>query len=251
MRPGPKGLARIAGVLYLLVAVFTIFAGAVNAGVVGEGDAAATASGLRDSALLFRVGFVSELVGAVCFLATGLALYLLFRHVDPAASMAMVVVVAVGVAMQTLNLVHQSAALTVATGQDHAGAFEPAGPDRLAALLTDMYQDGYLVSQTFFGLWLLPLAYLVVRSGYVPKALGVLLVIGAAGHLTDVFSRLLDPAAGAAISPFAMAPAAVAEISFIVWLLVKAVRVPAPDTRAPEEQRSGGRSTRPPGAPSR
>ncbi|MDA2814995.1 DUF4386 domain-containing protein [Nocardiopsis sp. RSe5-2] len=239
MRPGPKGLARIAGALYLLVAVFTIFAGAVNAGVVEPGDAAATASGLRDSALLFRVGFVSELVGAVCFLATGLALYPLLRHAAPAAASAMVVVVAVSVAMQALNLVHQSAALTVATGQDHAGAFGPTGPNRLAALLTDMYQDGYLISQTFFGLWLLPLAYLVARSGYFPKAMGALLAVGAAGHLTDVFTRLLSPAAGAAVSPFAMAPAAVAEISFIVWLLVKAVRVPEPDTWAPEGQRSG------------
>lgn len=240
MRPGPKGLARIAGALYLLVAVFTVFAGVVNAGVVEPGDASATAAGLREAALLFRVGFVSELAGAVCFLATSLALYLLLRHVSQAAATAMVVVVAVSVAMQTANLVHQSAALTVATGQDHAGAFGPAGPDRLAALLTDMYQDGYLISQTFFGLWLLPLAYLVSRSGYFPRALGVLLVIGAAGHLTDVFSRLLAPGAGAAISPFAMTPAAVAEISFIVWLLAKAVRAPAPDP-----------VPRPAGAPSR
>ncbi|MDA2806695.1 DUF4386 domain-containing protein [Nocardiopsis suaedae] len=239
MRPGPKGLARIAGALYLLVAVFTIFAGAVNANVVEPGDAAATADGLRDSALLFRVGFVSELAGAVCFLATSLALYLLLRHVDRTAALAMVVVVAVSAAMQTLNLVHQSAALTVATGQDHSGAFGPTGPDRLAALLTDMYQDGYLISQTFFGLWLLPLAYLVARSGYFPKALGALLVTGSAGHLTDVFSRLLAPGAGAAISPFAMTPAAVAEISFIVWLLVKAAREPAPDTAAAGRAPSG------------
>ncbi|MEV0387732.1 DUF4386 domain-containing protein [Nonomuraea sp. NPDC050643] len=217
--PAPKTLARIAGCLYLTVAVLTIFAGLVNTRIVEPGDIAA-------SATLFRVGLVSELVGATAFLSTGMALYLLLKHVNRPVAAAMVTFVAVGVAMQSLSLLNQQAAVTIATGPGHTAAFGPAGADQLTLLFAGLQHDGYLIAQTYFGLWLLPLGYLVGKSGYFPKALGILLVIGCFGHLVDVFARLLAPGFGAAISPFAMTPAAVAEISFIVWLLVKAVRVP-------------------------
>lgn len=228
----PKTLARSAGSLYLLVAVFTVFAGVVNTRLVEPGDAEATAANVRASATLFRVGFVSELVGAVCFLLTAMVLYRLLKHVSRAAALAMITFVAVSVAIQSLNLLNQSAGLMVATGQGPADALGPAGSDRLAMLFADMYHDGYLIAQTYFGLWLLPLGYLVVTSGYFPKVLGVLLVIGCLGHLADVFARLLAPGFGAAVSPFAMTPAAVAELAFIAWLLVKAVRVPDPEARS-------------------
>jgi hypothetical protein len=89
------------------------------------------------------------------------------------------------------------------------------------------------IAQMFFGLWLLPLGYLVVKSGYFPKALGVLLAIGCFGYLADLFARFLAPAAAESIAPLVMAPAAVGELSFIAWLLVKAVRVPERNTRVP------------------
>ena len=225
----PPTLARIAGSLYLVVAVFTIFAGLVKARIVESGDAATTAGNIDTSATLFRIGFVSELVGATVFLLTGMTLYLLLKHVNQMAAAAMVTFVAVSVAIQSLNLLNQKAALTIATGQEHTGAFGPAGSDQLTMLFADMQHDGYLIAQTYFGLWLLPLGYLVVRSGYFPKVLGVLLVIGCFGHLVDVFARFLAPDFGANISLFVMTPAAVAELSFIAWLLVKAVRVPEPD----------------------
>ncbi|MCY9785286.1 DUF4386 domain-containing protein [Nocardiopsis sp. EMB25] len=235
--PGPRALARIAGLLYLLVAAFTIFAGVVNTRIVASGDAGATADNIDASATLFRVGLVSELVGATAFLMTAMTLYLLLRHVNQLVAAAMVTVVAVSVAMQSLNLLNQNTALTVATDQDYADALGPAAADQLALLFAGMQHDGYLIAQTYFGLWLLPLGYLVLRSGYFPKALGVLLVVGCCGHLTDVFARLLAPEFGASISAFAMTPAAVAEISFILWLLIRAV--PHPDTRPLAAARSG------------
>ncbi|WP_283136391.1 DUF4386 domain-containing protein [Rhizohabitans arisaemae] len=235
----PKTLARIAGVLYLLVAAFNIFAGLVNTRIVESGDAAATADNIGASATLFRLGFVGELVGATVFLLLGLALYLLLNHVNRFAAAAMAVFVAVGAAIQGLNALNRKAALTIATGQDHAGAFGPAGSDQLTMLFADLHHDGYLIAQMYFGLWLLPLGYLIVKSGYFPKALGVLMVIGCSGHLVDMFARFLAPGIAANISPFAMTPPAVAEISLIVWLLVKAVRVPVPDVRAASVAHSG------------
>lgn len=223
----PKTLARIAGALYLVVAVLTIFAGLVNTRIVESGDAAATAHNINASAILFRLGFVSELVGATAFLMTGMALYLLLKHVNQLTAAAMVTFVAVSVAIQSLNLLNQKAALKIATSQDYTAAFGPAGSDHLTMLFADLQHDGYLIAQTYFGLWLLPLGYLVIKSGYFPKALGVLLVIGCIGHLVDVYARFIAPDFGANISPYALTPAAIAELSLIAWLLIKAVRVPA------------------------
>ena len=92
-----------------------------------------------------------------------------------------------------------------------------------------MQANGFLIAQMFFGLWLLPLGYLVVRSGYVPRVLGVLLALGGVGYLVDLFARFLALGAAERISPFVLGPALVGEVAFVAWLLVKAVRVPEQD----------------------
>lgn len=201
---------RIAGVLYLVVAVLTSFAGVVNASIVVPGNAAATAANINASAVLYRLGFLSELLGATAFLLTALALYRLLSHVNQLVAGAMVTFVAVSVAIQSLNLLNQQTALALSDSSS-----------QLTLLFTDMQHNGYLIAQTYFGLWLLPLGYLIIKSGFIPKPLGVLVIIGCCGHLTDVITRFLAPDLGATISPFAMTPAAVAEITFIAWLLLR------------------------------
>ena len=212
-----KGLARIAGSLYLVVAVLGGFAELyVRSGVVVAGDATATADNIRDSATLFRVGFVSDLAQATFFLFTAMALYLLLRHVHELVARAMVVIVAVSVAIICLNLLNQYVALQVATGE---------GSDAMAGLFADMHAAGYLIAQIFFGLWLLPLGYLVYRSGFFPRAIGVLLAIGCFGYLADTFVQFMAPGIAESVEPFVVAPAAIGELSLVVWLLVKGVRV--------------------------
>jgi len=212
-----RRLARIAGSLYLVVAVFGGFAElVVRDGTVEAGNAAATAENIRGSATLFRLGFASDLVQATFFLFTAMALYLLLRHVNELVARAMVVFVAVSVAIICLNLLNQFMALHVATSQ---------GSDALAGLFADMHAAGYLIAQIFFGLWLLPLGYLVYRSGSFPKALGVLLAIGCFGYLIDTFATFLTPGIAESIEPILLAPAAVGELAFVIYLLVKGVRV--------------------------
>ena len=228
----PRTLARVAGCLYLIVAVCAMVAVSVRSRMV-VADAAATADNIRASATLFRFGFVSDLVQATCFLLTAMALYLLLRHVSRPVAAAMVTLVAVSVAIMCLNLLNQFVALSIATGEEYSSAFGPAGADALTALFADMQHNGFLIAQMFFGLWLLPLGYLVVRSGYVPKVLGVLLAAGGVGYLVDLFARFLAPGVAERISSFVLAPAVVGEVSFVAWLLVKSVRVPEPDAPVP------------------
>jgi len=116
-----------------------------------------------------------------------------------------------------------------ATDGDYASARGPAGSDALATLFAEMQANGFLIAQMFFGLWLLPLGYLVVRSGYFPRVLGVLLALGGVGYVVDLFARFLALGAAERISPFVLGPALVGEVAFVAWLLVKAVRVPDQD----------------------
>ena len=227
-----RRLARIAGAMYLVVAVGGIFAEiVVRQRIVETGSAAATADNIRASAGLFRAGFAADLVQTTFFLLTAMALYLLLRHVNELVARAMVVLVAVSVAIMSLNLLNQWIALRVATGQELG--FGPGGSDALTGLFADMHHFGYLIAQMFFGLWLLPLGYLVVRSGWFPKALGVLLMVGAVGYVVDLFGRFLAPGPAETIGPIVLAPAAIGELSFVAWLLIKAVPAEEPAARIP------------------
>jgi hypothetical protein len=211
------------------VAVGGSFALYVRSRIIESGDAAVTADNIRVSATLFRVGFVSDLVAATCFLLTAMALYLLLRHVHQLVAAAMVTFVAVGTAIACLSLLNQYTALTIATGDDYTRTFGKAGSDALTMLFADMQS----VAGMFFGLWLLPLGYLVIKSGYFPKMLGVLLIIGCFGYLADLFVGFLAPDVEASIGLFFAGIGGLSEVLFIAWLLVKAVRVPAREAPVP------------------
>ena len=223
-----KRLARIAGSVYLCVAVLGGFAElVVRDGIVELGHPLATAENIRDSATLFRAGFVADLAQATLFLLTAMVLYLLLRGVNELVARAMVVIVAVSVAIICLNLLNQLVALQLATERALG-----AGSDALVGLFAGMHHDGYLIAQIFFGLWLLPLGYLVVKSGWFPTWIGVLLIAGCFGYLVDTFATFLAPGVADTIEGFVVAPAAIGELSFVAYLLIKGVRDREEEPRA-------------------
>lgn len=230
----PQRLARTAGLFYLIVAIFGGFAHLyARAKVYVSGDATATAHNTVANAGLVRVGFAADLVQAPFFLFVAMTLYLLLKHANKNVARAMVIFVAIAVAITCLNMVHQLAALIVATEAPYASALSSQGSDALVLLMFDLHHYGYLIAQIFFGLWLLPLGYLVYRSRMFPRTLAVLLVAGCVGYLVDAFALFLAPDLGAALDPFLVAPAGIAEIVMLLWLLVKGVKVPRQDGRVP------------------
>jgi hypothetical protein len=229
-----KTLARVAGLLYLLVAVTTGIAGHARGSLVVAGDPAATAAHIRASETLFRVGIVADLASATLFLLTAIALYALLGRVDRLAAGAMVTFVAVSVAIQALNLVNELVALSLATGQAYPSGLGQTGSDALTLLFVDLQHDGFVISQMFFAMWLLPLGYLVVRSGWFPRVLGHLLVVACVGYLVDLFVYFLAPDIEGSILPFSAAAGAIGELGFIAWLLVNGARVADGDPGAPE-----------------
>src|SRR5215471_11907574 len=176
-------LARVAGILYLFVAVGGGFAESVRTSTTVSGDAAATAANVVQRATPFHVAFVADLVDFTCFLGVGLLLYAILKAVDPRVAVAMLVINAVSVAIQALNMLNHVGALLVATNPSFTAGMSPEASHSLVLLFLEMHRQGYLIAQIFFGGYLLPLGYLVYRSGMFPKALGVVLMVGCGGYL--------------------------------------------------------------------
>lgn len=219
VRVSRQTLARIAGSLYLALALCSFFGVWVSSRIVESGDAAATAHNIRTSTMLFRIGLTVELVGAVAFLFTAMALYLLLAPVDRPVAAAMVTIVSVSVAIMSLNLINQYAALKIATSESLTRTFGAAQSDQLTLLFTDLKDGGFFIAQMTFGLWLLPLGYLVITSGYFPRILGVLLIVACFTYLVEMLVHFLDVAGR--VAWFTGTFEAIAELAFVVWLLVK------------------------------
>jgi hypothetical protein len=221
----PKTLARLAGAFYGLMFGLSIFASIVLNRIIVSGDPATTASNIRQSTALFRIGILSDLLQITCFLLAYMALYVLLKHVNQLAATAMVVFTAVSVGVYSLNLLNLYSALMVATDTNYSQAFGSAGSNALAGMFANVQANGYFVSGMFFGLLLLPFGYLVIKSRYFHTALGVLLVIAGVGYIADVFARTLVPGYGTGIT-ILLIPGAVAEALTILWLLIFGVRLP-------------------------
>jgi hypothetical protein len=225
----PKRLARIAGVLYLLVAIFSGFAfGYVLAKVYVPGDAATTAGNVVANSGLVRIGVVADLFQATVWVFLAMTLYILLKHVHQSAARAMVLLVTVGAAIVCLNDVFQFESVRVATDSSYAAAFGIAGSSGLVLLLLEIHHYGFLAAQIFFGLWLVPLGYLAYKSAMFPKALGVALIAGGACYLVGLLAVFLVPDFnfGEKINVFVTIPSAIAEISMVLYLLVVGVKTP-------------------------
>ena len=225
----PKRLARIAGGLYLLLAIFGGFAeGYVEPKMYVAGNAAATAANVAANAGLVRLGVVADLLDGTVFIFLALTLYILLKHVRKSVARAMLVLVALATAITCLVAVFEFEGLQVASDASYAAALGAAGSNALVMLLLDMQHYGLLIAQIFFGLWLAPLGYLAYKSGMFPKTLGVLLVVGAAGYLVDMLARFLVPDVGEKIGAFVVIPSAVSEFWMLGYLLVIGVKTSKP-----------------------
>jgi len=219
-----KKTARVAGILYIIMDVCLIFSGMyVDPKLYVPGDAVATVSNILASEWLFRLGFVSNLVGQILFLFLVLALYDLFKSVDKGQARLMVILVVASVPLTILNMLNQYAPILLISGAGHLSAFNPAQLQTLSMVFLDMYKHGIMIAEIFWGLWLIPLGLLVYKSRFVPKVLGVLLIVGCFGHLISFLSTFLFPDYSAILIPIS-GTAMIGELPIFLWLLIKGVK---------------------------
>jgi len=214
-----KGQARRAGFLYLFMIV-TGLPGLIliPARLIVSGDAAATAEHLRASETLFRLGIASELFHQVVFLYVALALYRLLAPVSKSLAMQMAALVFVSVPIMFIGAVNELAALILVQPPSYLSpVFTRAQLDAQALFFLRLHGESIGVVEVFWGLWLIPFGLLVFRSGFLPKLLGVLLLVAATGELlrplVSLFPGLnvLDPVAGIL---------ALGELPIVLWLAI-------------------------------
>ena len=230
----PKRLARTAGVLYLLVGIFGGFAqGFVYPKIYAAGDAAATAGNVLANSELVRIGVLSDLFQATVWVCVAMALYWLLKHVNKGLATAMVVFAAMGAAITCLNAGFEFEALRVATGAVNMAAFGAEGSNALVLLLVDAHHYGLLIFQIFSALWLAPMGYLAYKSGWFPKALGVVLVAACVSYLVDLLAAFLVPEVSVQIHGFLSITPAIGEFWMVGYLLVIGLRTQMPGEHIP------------------
>jgi len=226
-------LARLAGFLYLLVVVFGVFRLVyVPSQIVVPDDAHATVNRIIASECLFRSGIASALVEQVAFLLLPLVLFRLLHTVNKPMAVLMVVLVVVSVSIALAGLSHQLDVLALLSEARHGPFFVPGQLELLVKQSFDDYDNGLLITELFWGLWLFPFGYLVFKSGFLPKVLGAFLMIGCFSYVGEVFGSILFAHYSATtISNYIRLPAAIGEIGTCLWLLLIGVRHPTGDKR--------------------
>ncbi len=225
----PRKAAKIAGVVYLICIVLGIFSNIfVRRSLIVYGDAVTTVNNIMANESLFRMGLVSDLLFLTFWLLLLPALYKLLKPVNNIHAVLMVVFGLVMVPIMFINNVFQFAALLLLSGADYLKVFETGQLHAQVMFFIDLSNAGWLVAQIFWGLWLLPFGYLVFKSGlvyksgYVPKIVGVLLIIGCFGYLIEFFTLILTPDFDMPIAEFTSLGEALAPF----WLLFFAGKTP-------------------------
>ena len=186
--------ARIAGILYLLVAVSAPFGLMVVPGrlIVGN-DAAATAALVAGHATLLRLGMLSELFHQALEVFMVLVLYDLFKPVGRTLARQMLVLGLIPIPMVFLNVLGEVAAATVASPPGYLSVFAKPQLDALVLLFMHLHAIGLQLAAVFWGLWLVPFGLLAWRSGFIPRVFGALVIASAVGYLTGSFTSLIAP----------------------------------------------------------
>jgi hypothetical protein len=190
-------------------------------GLIVPGDAAATASNIAASGSLFRLTIVMDLAVQVVFVWLVLALYRLLKPVNRNHALLMLTLFLVSVPMAMLNEINHFAALLLSSGADYLTAFSADQAQALVPMFLDLHEYGIMIAYIFWGLWLFPLGYLVLKSGFLPRVLGIYLMISCFGYLIDFATFLFLPDFGVAINMVT----GWAELVLCLWLLIKGVNV--------------------------
>jgi hypothetical protein len=230
----PGKVARFTGGFYLAYILASVLASAL--GHIGPGDAPPVYQAIVTDAGASRLGLVIALISGFLFLMAAWGLYVLLRPVNRNLALLFLLLNAVGVAIQGASMLWLLSALLQGDAASHMQAYSAAQLEGLAYLSINVYKMGWVTAQLFFGMWLFPLGYLVYKSGYLPRFLGVLLMLDGIGVLIWFLQALLLPDYRAISLP-GVAVSFVAELGLALWLLVKGVKVVDSGAGLPGEKR--------------
>lgn len=222
--------ARTAGFLYLLLAPLGFFGGMYIPSLTVPGNAAATVGNIMTHTLLFRLSILSALITPIVTFLVALFLYQLFKAVNKNQAVLMVVCTLAALPIAMLNEINHFAVLLLLNGTDYLKVF---GVDQLYSqvmFFLDLGHYGAEITAIFWGLWLLPLGYLIFKSNFMPKLIGILMIVAGIGYIVDSVALFLFPDRNIDISQFTF----YGELLLLLWLLIKGVNVEQWEKRVAE-----------------
>ena len=215
-----KNPGRLVGLVYLLVSIPGAFALVyVPSKLIVHGDATATAHNIAASETLFRFGIACELISQILFMWVALALYGLLKGVNRRHALLMLGLIVVSVPIALMNELNAIAAFILVRGADFLAIFDKPQRDALAMLFLNLHSHGFGIAEIFWGLWLFPLGLLVYRSGFIPRILGILLMLNCFTYVINSFTSLLLPQYEHIVGRW-MTPFQFGELLFMFWLLI-------------------------------
>ena len=217
-----RSLARVGGVLYLLIIAIGALGEGVVRGRIVSSDAAATVANLRSMQSLWRLGVAGEIVLLVCATALTVIFYILLRAVSRDLALMALFFNLVSIAIEAAGAISLSAAL-FPLSRSYSKAFAPEQINALTMLSIRAHTSAFGIALIFFGVECVILGYLIYRSGYMPRLIGVLMAIAGICYLINSFALLLSPALASALFPAILIPSFIGELSLALWLLVKGV----------------------------
>mgnify|MGYP001432962707 FL=1 len=219
-----KNLARIAGLLYLIVIATGLFAEVfVRQALKVSGDALATANNIHSSEMLFRWGLVADLINFVCGLPCVLIIYFLFKRINKFLLQLALIFVIIQTAIIAVNLLNQISPLLILSNNAYLKTFQPNQLAALSQLSLNIQGVGYAIGLVFFGFYCLLVGYVIFKSKMVPKFLGILYIISGIGYLINSFIMLLSKGFANPIFVYVAIPIFIGELSFCLWLFIKGV----------------------------
>lgn len=221
-----KKIARIAGLLYLGIVITGIFSLMyVPKTLIDWDNPTTTINNIGTNQDLYRLGIVSGLLCYTLFLLLPFVLYKLLNRVNDTLAKLMVFIAFVSVPIYFINVQNEFTILSLVSGADYLNSFSAEQIKSMVMLYLDQYENGMRMVHIFSGLWLFPFGYLVFKSGFLPKILGILLMLGCFGYLINFTCNTLIPDySEIGIASYIRLPASIGEIGICFWLLVIGVK---------------------------
>jgi hypothetical protein len=217
----PARVARFTGAIYVAYILASVFATIL--GQIGMGDAVQVSRAIATNEGSFRLALVIALISGFLFLMVAWGLYVLLRPVNRNLALLFLLLNTVGVATQGASLMWLISALLQGDTAGSMQAYSPAQLEALAYQSINVYKVGFVTAQLFFGTWLFPLGFLVYRSGFLPRPLGILLVLDGIAVMIWFVQALLLPDVPAIRTP-GLVVSFIAEVGLALWLLVVGVK---------------------------
>ena len=216
--------ARLAGLVYFVFMIISIVSEFLLPNYFVKGDPTATSINIGSNELAYRFSILFGLVTLVIFIFLVVILYKLLKDVDRSKAMLMVLLVTIGVAISFSNLLNKFAPLVILSEETYLSIFNTTQLDTITYFFLRFRGSSSVIPMVFWGLWLFPFGILVIKSGFIPRILGILLLVAVFAFIITSITTIILPDYRQLVSKIMM-PLYVGEVPIIFWLLIKGVKL--------------------------